>query len=1144
MNNSKIFRLFISSTFNDFRREREILQTEVFPKIKAYARGKGYTFQLIDLRWGINEEAQLNQKTLDLCLEEVRRCKYYPHPNFLVMLGDRYGWVPLPYAIEKHEFEAIRDNVKEHDEMLNIIYEPYRIYHDPDNRGDYSTKQKESKRISKTTLLEQWYTLDENHIPTSYILNERDEASDYKVYENWEAEESALREILQGSVERLRFDEKRKRKYVMSATEAEIEEGILPYIGLTEEQKKLLESNEMLQKMDVKYIFAFLRHIKEQTVMPNIFCDEERSQAHALKKSLKGVLPEENVLEKTVEVIDETTLEESYLATFKETVYDFLKAKIDEQIEQEDNFCELDLEKEGQAHFAQMKREDFLGQEENLKRIEAYINSTDTRPFVLYGTSGKGKSALMAQAIHHATQKHYEKKVLYHFVGASPHANTMKEILISLFSELGKDIRVEDEKYHADILENDDKETFQQFSQRVHDAWQKIERETVIFIDAVDQLIHDDTFLWLPSILPKNVKIVISVLKDSKYEELESYFEALEKKTTLLHKISDFNKPLKLLEKLLEKENRCIQEHQKVYFLKQYNKVKSPLYVTIVAQEMKHWKSYDSVVNELYVVSERKVHRLADSQEEVILEFVRNLSRLYLHNEKFVERVLGYLYASRDGLSESELLELISSDKDFIKKIAPNTWHINKTKEFPLVMWTRLYSQLKPFLSLKSKDREELMFFFHREFKNIISKQNELEKQFQYIIVAVQDILQHQQEEDFFNNRWGKLLIILEQEYLCHNYDFTWIINISKINLELIKSIEWINSYIRSSLNDAYNLIQKKDYKHAMMYHTFLKYLIDTLYKNDNTLWIELFVHIRKNLASVYQDIPLKKNAINLLKENIQIFSNQEYRKKYVNIYLTSLLNLSTLVKLDNEDEAHKYLIDYLDAVDRYFSRGSDIWHEHKMFALIYLGSFQDEASLNYLDQALKNITPLFERNQLKWIDTVVFILYATSVRKKELGDLDGALEYINILFEVVKPYLTKSMAFDLYKKIVKAKLLAQNLLIESKHENNNILKELIDENLNLLEFVFNKNQEEWINDYLHLLDNSVKFYQGVNLIKAIELKQYSLDILESFCNKDPMFWQPKFDEINTELMLLKKSIKRNSPCPCGSGRKYKKCCG
>ena len=48
--------------------------------------------------------------------------------------------------------------------------------------------------------------------------------------------------------------------------------------------------------------------------------------------------------------------------------------------------------------------------------------------------------------------------------------------------------------------------------------------------------------------------------------------------------------------------------------------------------------------------------------------------------QEFVKRVFTYLYLSQ-GLSESELLEIISIDEEFISKIAPETYHNNDTKE-------------------------------------------------------------------------------------------------------------------------------------------------------------------------------------------------------------------------------------------------------------------------------------------------------------------------------------------------------------------------------------------------------------------------------------------------------------------------------
>ena len=87
------FRLFVSSTFSDMKAEREILQAKVFPKLRDYCKSKGAMFQAVDLRWGISEEAGLDQQTMNICLRELRRCQETTDkPNFLVLLGDRYGW--------------------------------------------------------------------------------------------------------------------------------------------------------------------------------------------------------------------------------------------------------------------------------------------------------------------------------------------------------------------------------------------------------------------------------------------------------------------------------------------------------------------------------------------------------------------------------------------------------------------------------------------------------------------------------------------------------------------------------------------------------------------------------------------------------------------------------------------------------------------------------------------------------------------------------------------------------------------------------------------------------------------------------------------------------------------------------------------
>ena len=68
----------------------------------------GCRFQAIDLRWGVREEAALDQQTMRICLGEIERCqRVTPRPNFIVLLGDRYGWRPLPVEILADECEEI-----------------------------------------------------------------------------------------------------------------------------------------------------------------------------------------------------------------------------------------------------------------------------------------------------------------------------------------------------------------------------------------------------------------------------------------------------------------------------------------------------------------------------------------------------------------------------------------------------------------------------------------------------------------------------------------------------------------------------------------------------------------------------------------------------------------------------------------------------------------------------------------------------------------------------------------------------------------------------------------------------------------------------------------------------------------------------
>lgn len=80
---SREIRVFLSSTFRDFNEERKLLATQVFPELNRRARERGMELVEVDLRWGVTQEQAEDGHALEICLQEIERCRRY----FIGMLG-------------------------------------------------------------------------------------------------------------------------------------------------------------------------------------------------------------------------------------------------------------------------------------------------------------------------------------------------------------------------------------------------------------------------------------------------------------------------------------------------------------------------------------------------------------------------------------------------------------------------------------------------------------------------------------------------------------------------------------------------------------------------------------------------------------------------------------------------------------------------------------------------------------------------------------------------------------------------------------------------------------------------------------------------------------------------------------------------
>eukprot|EP00002_Diphylleia_rotans_P039414 TRINITY_DN9131_c0_g1_i2.p1 TRINITY_DN9131_c0_g1~~TRINITY_DN9131_c0_g1_i2.p1 ORF type:complete len:1246 (-),score=226.09 TRINITY_DN9131_c0_g1_i2:104-3841(-) len=84
-----VLRIFLSSTFRDMQKERDMFFLQGVPELKGLAKTKGLDLVFIDLRWGLTAQDSSDGWVVVRCCDSIKKCPY-----FVCFLGSRYGWVP------------------------------------------------------------------------------------------------------------------------------------------------------------------------------------------------------------------------------------------------------------------------------------------------------------------------------------------------------------------------------------------------------------------------------------------------------------------------------------------------------------------------------------------------------------------------------------------------------------------------------------------------------------------------------------------------------------------------------------------------------------------------------------------------------------------------------------------------------------------------------------------------------------------------------------------------------------------------------------------------------------------------------------------------------------------------------------------
>jgi len=114
--------VFVSSTFRDMNFERDVLNRSVSPKLNYALSQYNQSVRLLDLRWGVDtsdlDEQQASERVLSVCFDQLDKCQ----PYIIILLGDRYGYIPDSSNISITHMEILRGAVKNADRDRIFVY--------------------------------------------------------------------------------------------------------------------------------------------------------------------------------------------------------------------------------------------------------------------------------------------------------------------------------------------------------------------------------------------------------------------------------------------------------------------------------------------------------------------------------------------------------------------------------------------------------------------------------------------------------------------------------------------------------------------------------------------------------------------------------------------------------------------------------------------------------------------------------------------------------------------------------------------------------------------------------------------------------------------------------------------------------------
>ena len=204
------------------------------------------------------------------------------------------------------------------------------------------------------------------------------------------------------------------------------------------------------------------------------------------------------------------------------------------------------------------------------------------------------------------------------------------------------------------------------------------------------------SFTWLRQNLPPHVSLVVSTteipagLKNASRIAVED-FPASEAEAVLSAWLQD--------------ARRKLQPEQREKVLSGFARSGLPLYLKLAFEEARRWQSFQA--------AERCA--LGNDVGGMIDVLFDRLSEENHHGPILVNRSLGFLAAARYGLTEDEMLDILAADDALWQDFELRAHHTPPERRLPVIVWSRLFLDLEPYLNERAAPGGNVMAFYHRQ---------------------------------------------------------------------------------------------------------------------------------------------------------------------------------------------------------------------------------------------------------------------------------------------------------------------------------------------------------------------------------------------------------------------------------------------